>query len=77
MPLSMKPSGHPVTLLKDYQKPDYLISEVNLRFDIEDSKTVIHSVLKIHRIFQGEPLDKPLVLNGERLKGCRCSRLRK
>lgn len=50
--------------LKDYQEPDYLISDIHLTFDLQDSTTQVKSVMKMKRNHDGE---RPVVLIGEEL----------
>ena len=53
--------------LKDYKKPDYLVSEIFLTFNLEDQRTVVESKMKIK--WNGSENDKlvPLKLDGEKL----------
>jgi aminopeptidase N len=51
--------------LKDYQKPDFLISETKLRFDIAKNATTVTASLQIKRNGKHQ---RPLVLDGEELK---------
>lgn len=51
--------------LKDYRRPDFLITDVQLDFDLFEDRAYVQSVLTLQR--QGEK-GSPLVLNGERLK---------
>lgn len=52
--------------LKDYKKPDYLIPNIHLTFDLDDTKTQVTSILKVKKNYD-EGIEKPLVLNGENL----------
>ncbi|RUO72981.1 aminopeptidase N [Idiomarina ramblicola] len=49
---------------KDYQAPEFTITDVDLTFDLHPTETRVKSVLKVVR--QGEH-EKPLVLDGEQL----------
>lgn len=49
---------------KDYQEPEFTITDVDLTFDLHPTETRVKSVLKVVR--QGEH-EKPLVLDGEQL----------
>ena len=51
--------------LKDYRAPDYQIPTVDLLFELGESSTQVTATLCIER--QGDH-DRPLVLNGEKLK---------
>ncbi|WDE99289.1 aminopeptidase N [Lentisphaera profundi] len=51
--------------LKDYQKPDYLISKTELTIEIFDECTRVSSRLHINKNHEGE--SKDLILNGENL----------
>lgn len=48
--------------LKDYQSPAYSIDSINLHFNLDESATIVTSVLKIKKI-----KNEPLVLNGAQL----------
>ena len=50
--------------LKDYQKPDYLISDIHLTFDLQNTTTQVKSVMKMKRNHDGE---RPVILIGEEL----------
>ncbi len=51
--------------LKDYQRPDYTITDVHLTFDLHVNETKVINVMKV--VHQGEAA-APLVLNGEHQK---------
>jgi aminopeptidase N len=51
---------------KDYRPPEYVIDEVELRFELEPSATVVASRLRV-RAREGRPAG-PLVLHGEKLE---------
>ena len=48
----------------DYRAPDYLISDIDLTFDLDATKTVVTAVSQVTR--QGAS-DVPLKLDGEEL----------
>ena len=52
--------------LKDYKAPDYLIDHVDLRFELDEEKTRVVSILQLKRQVFSE--SSPLVLNGESLE---------
>ena len=57
--------------LKDYQPPLYQIASIDLKFDLYDDKTLVHSTLvcqlnKAHPAYQ-EKNPRTLILNGEKL----------
>ncbi len=52
--------------LKDYKSPDFLIDRVDLRFELNEEKTRVVSVLQLKRQVPGE--NSPLVLSGENLE---------
>jgi aminopeptidase N len=51
--------------LKDYAPPAFLISMVDLDFDIEDTHTTVHSVLCMQRNASAGTPNAPLVLHGD------------
>jgi len=53
--------------LKNYKKPDYLIPEIKLHFDIYERSTRVRSRLRLQRR-EGVSESTPLILNGEHLK---------
>ena len=55
--------------LKDYEQPDYWISETHLTFDLQDDHALVHSRLsiKLNTEKHGESLP-PLVLDGQNLE---------
>lgn len=55
----------PEIRIEDYKAPDYLIEDVNLKFELEPGKTTVHSKLKISR---NNSEKVPLFLNGESLE---------
>lgn len=61
-------SPHPI-YLKDYRQPDFWISTVELRFELGEESTRVHSKLRFERNHsQASSKHAPLVLNGEALK---------
>ncbi|MFV9615250.1 MAG: aminopeptidase N [Gammaproteobacteria bacterium] len=52
--------------LNDYKAPDFLIDHVDLRFELDEEKTRVVSVLQVKRQVSGELA--PLVLSGECLE---------
>lgn len=63
----MKKGNPKAIYLKDYQAPEYLIHKVNLRFDLQDKKTLVHADLEIEQNSLC-PLADTLILHGEQLK---------
>ena len=63
----MKEGNPKAIYLKDYKKPDYTISEVSLKFDLYEEKTVVHAELHISAN-EGVSAETPLLLHGEQLK---------
>ena len=63
----MKEGNPKAIYLKDYKKPDYTISEVQLRFELFNDKTLVHASLHIMATANVSK-DTPLVLQGEQLK---------
>lgn len=51
--------------LKDYAAPDYLIETVDLVFELEETGTIVTSILKVARNGSHQ---RPLLLNGEQLQ---------
>ena len=67
----MKNPAPQMIYLKDYQKPSYGVTQVDLVFDLHDTRTRVRSKLQVRRLAEsGTP---PLVLNGEKLKLIRLS----
>ncbi len=63
--------GNPQTIyLKDYTPPLYLIDTVDLRFELGEDQTVVHSRLAMRRNGGADDANPPLVLSGERLELC-------
>ncbi len=54
--------------LKDYAPPDYLVSTINLRFDIRSEHTTVAAKLTISKNPLAANADAPLVLNGDELQ---------
>ncbi len=52
--------------LKDYQVSDYLISDIHLTFELDDTRTFVKSKLSIYRHPEAKGA-APLILNGEEL----------
>jgi aminopeptidase N len=63
----MKKGNAKAIYLKDYQAPEYLIHSVNLRFDLQDQKTLVYADLEIEQNPQN-PSASALTLHGEQLK---------
>lgn len=63
-PAEMEPK---ITYLTDYKKPNYLVDEVRLEFDLDDTglDTKVYSTLTVHADC---PAGTPLVLDGEKLE---------
>ena len=52
--------------LADYTPPEFLVDQVDLRFELEDEATLVHSRLQVHR----NPAARnghALLLNGQEL----------
>lgn len=64
----MKEDAPKVIHLKEYKKPPYLISEIDLYFDLYETLTRVRSRMKVIRNPEVPSRGEPLVLNGERLK---------
>ena len=64
----MKDTSPRTILLKDYKKPDYLISETHLDFIINDESTTVHSILKVKANYDFSSGVRPLELTGEKMK---------
>ncbi len=54
--------------LKDYRPPDYLIDQVELRFDLSDEATEVRSRLRLRKNPASEQTSPPLRLDGEGLE---------
>lgn len=69
----MKTTEKKKILLKEYQKPDYSVSEIKLKFEIGDDKTIVTNFFKAHKesttpdlFLDGEELElKTVLLNGQ------------
>lgn len=49
--------------LKDYQSPAYSVENMNLHFNLHETKTIVTSIIKFKKL-----KNEPLVLNGQQLK---------
>lgn len=56
------------TYLKDYRAPDYGIEQIDLHFELAEEKTIVRSLLQVHRNTRQGRHQRPLILNGENLK---------
>ncbi|NOQ41386.1 MAG: aminopeptidase N [Desulfuromusa sp.] len=54
--------------LKDYKTPAYLVSQVELSFDLRDSSTRVSSVLQVSLNPNRNGVSEPLILDGEQLQ---------
>ena len=54
--------------LKDYRPPEYLVDEVQLRFELDPAQTRVLSRLQVRRNPQVASDDAPLILNGQELE---------
>ncbi|MBF0361713.1 MAG: aminopeptidase N [Oligoflexia bacterium] len=63
------PNPEPI-YLKNYSAPDYLIPRVDLCFELDDNKTLVHARLKIIKNpkKKNQKINPPLILNGQNLK---------
>jgi len=53
--------------LNDYRKPDYLVKDIHLTFNLNETQTEVKSVMNVVRGMGVSP-SAPLVLNGEQMK---------
>lgn len=60
----MKTDAPKVIKLNEYKKPDYLVETIDLVFNLDSTKTLVQSKMKITRTAASEV---PLVFNGEEL----------
>jgi aminopeptidase N len=64
----MPKKKHSVTSISDYRPPAYQVDHIDLRFELDESMTTVHSVMKIRRNpdeMNGNAIrDEPLLLNG-------------
>ncbi len=58
------PTNPSTVYLKDYQKPDFLVPNINLNIVLADETT--HVIASLHIVRQGDP-SAPLVLDGEKM----------
>ncbi len=64
----MKPEEkHRPIYLKNYQPPAYLVDTVELRFDLDEARTTVHSKLALRRNPAAAARDQTLVLHGRQL----------
>ncbi|HSW70575.1 MAG TPA: M1 family aminopeptidase, partial [Gammaproteobacteria bacterium] len=54
--------------LRDYQVPDFLFDQVELRFELGEKETLVHSELAVRRNPASKMRTEALVLNGEELQ---------
>ena len=68
----MQTKEHRVTSINDYRPPAYQVDHIDLRFELDESMTTVHSVMKIRRntdVMNGNAIrDEPLLLNGREMK---------
>ena len=62
----MTPDSPRTIYLKDYQPPNFLVSQVELYFDLHEQETFVRSKLKLQR--NPEAADDKLILEGEDLE---------
>ncbi|MDM8543039.1 aminopeptidase N [Desulfococcaceae bacterium HSG9] len=64
----MQTQKHCVTSIDDYRPPAYQADHIDLRFELHESMTTVHAVMKIRRnpdvINENAVTDEPLLLNG-------------
>lgn len=65
--MKMQNSKLNTTYLKDYRLPDFWVEKIDLHFELDEDKTIVHSVLKLSRNSIHDQ-HNPLVLQGESLK---------
>ncbi|WP_127717239.1 aminopeptidase N [Halobacteriovorax sp. HLS] len=63
----MKDAAPQTIYLKDYKQSDYLISDIHLTFDLDDTKTQVISVMKVKANYDYLQGSRELFLNGEEL----------
>ena len=63
----MKDAQPRVTRLSEYRAPDFLVDTVDLRFELGDEFTLVHSRLALRRNTAAGPGNAPLLLNGQGL----------
>ena len=63
----MKDAQPRVTRLSEYRPPDFLVDTVDLRFELGDEFTLVHSRLALRRNTAAGPGNAPLLLNGQGL----------
>ncbi|MCP5420275.1 MAG: aminopeptidase N [Gammaproteobacteria bacterium] len=65
----MKTDTPKTIYLKDYTPPEYRIDRVELRFELGEDATIVHSRLTMRRNLEQASLDqRPLVLDGQQLE---------
>ena len=65
----MKDSTPKPVLLKEYRKPDYLVDNISLSFDLHSNETKVHSKMEVRRNPDADNQNEnpPLILNGEEI----------
>jgi len=63
----MNDNQHTTIYLKDYTPPPYLVTTVDLRFELDETATRVHSTLNIHHNSLSVGKVQPLELKGEKL----------
>ena len=63
----MKDAQPRVTRLSEYRPPDFLVDTVDLRFELGDEFTLVHSRLALRRNTAAGAGNAPLLLNGQGL----------
>ena len=65
----MTETATPKTIyLKDYTSPDYRIESLDLRFELDEKATTVHSRLRVVADYEGSEINRPLVLDGQDLE---------
>ncbi len=62
----MTDTPHPTIYRKDYTPPDYLVDTIDLRFELGDETTLVHSRIKVRANPAAGPGRRPLRLEGHR-----------
>ena len=63
----MNSNSHKTIYLKDYTPPAYLLTTIDLRFELNETATNVSSTMFLYRNPENQEGDLPLELNGEKL----------
>ncbi len=64
----MNEQKHNTVYLKNYTPPPYLVTSVDLRFELDESRTRVRNLMRLARNRHPGGSDRPLELNGEHLE---------